>query len=98
MTTQEALADVLNPKQQKELTTIMQFKHSNDSKKVNMTADGLPKMIDSDDEGGDAVVRRMKRELYSIPDHLDVDKIKQSREACFADRTAVHIKNGLTEV
>ena len=34
MSTQEQLADVLNPKQQKELTTIMQFKHSNDSKRV----------------------------------------------------------------
>ena len=40
----------------------------------------------------------MRRELYQIPEHLDVDKIKSSREACFADRTAVHIKNGLTEV
>lgn len=40
----------------------------------------------------------MRRELYSIPENLDVDKIKSSREACFADRTAVHIKNGLTEV
>ena len=40
----------------------------------------------------------MKRELYSIPEHLDVDKIKMSKTANFADRTAVHIKNGLTEV
>ena len=40
----------------------------------------------------------MRRDLYTIPDNLDVDKIKQSRMAYFADRTAVHIKNGLTEV
>ena len=33
--TQEQLADVLNPKQQKELTTILQFKHSKDSSNAN---------------------------------------------------------------
>ena len=43
-------------------------------------------------------MQKMRRQLYSIPEHLDVDKIKLSREACFADRTATHIKNGLTEV
>ena len=97
--TQEQLSDVLNPKQQKDLTTIMQFKPSNDSKKVQETADGLPTAIqpDSDDENSN-IVKKMRRELYQIPDHLDVDKIKSSRQACFADRTAVHIKNGLTEV
>lgn len=40
----------------------------------------------------------MKRELYAIPKDLDVDKIKKTTATNFADRTAVHIRNGLTEV
>lgn len=89
------------------MTTILQFKHSKDSSRTgevfNSQVGGIVSGAaayenkDSDDENDD-VVRKMKRELYAIPDHLDVDKIKQSRTACFADRTAVHIKNGLTEV
>ena len=75
----------------------MQFKHSNDSKKVQEVG-GLPTAIVPDDEEDQSVVARMKRDLYAIPGHLDVDKIKQSKVANFADRTAVHIKNGLTEV
>ena len=68
----------------------MLFKHSKD---------GQPAVQQEiEREGEDSAVQKMKRKLYAIPDHLDVDKIKLSREACFADRTAVHIKNGLTEV
>ena len=51
-----------------------------------------------DDDGEVSVVAKMKKELYAIPKHLDVDKIKQNQVTNFADRTAVHIKNGLTEV
>ena len=89
------LADVLNPKQQKELKAIMLFKHSKDGQPG---AGQQPKSTDERDGEETNAVQKMRRQLYSIPEHLDVDKIKLSREACFADRTATHIKNGLTEV
>ena len=73
----------------------MVFKHSKDE----WAAQSLAGWADaSGGDGKDHAVLKMKRELYSIPEHLDVDKIKLSKEACFADRTAIHIKNGLTEV
>ena len=40
----------------------------------------------------------IKKELYGIPAHLNVDKIKQNQNTYFADRTAMHIKTGLSEV
>lgn len=38
------------------------------------------------------------RNLYMIPEHLDVDTAKENENVRFADRTALHLKNGLTEV
>ena len=58
----------------------------------------MPQVINQEDEEDASIVQRMKRDLYTIPKHLDVDKIKQTTSTNFADRTAVHIKNGLTEV
>ena len=40
----------------------------------------------------------IKKELYGIPEHLDVDKSKSNANTNFADRTAMHIKSGLSEV
>ena len=40
----------------------------------------------------------IKKELYGIPAHLNVDKVKQNQSTYFADRTAMHIKTGLSEV
>ena len=40
----------------------------------------------------------IKKELYCIPTHLDVDKCKTNVNTNFADRTAMHIKSGLSEV
>lgn len=40
----------------------------------------------------------LKKELYGIPKYLDVDKIKFNTSTNFADRTAQHIKTGLSEV
>ena len=39
-----------------------------------------------------------KKELFKVPEHLDVDKIKQMDSVRFADRTSEHLKNGLVEV
>ena len=38
------------------------------------------------------------RELYGIPKHLDVDTCKTNVKTNFADRTAQHIKAGLSEI
>ena len=38
------------------------------------------------------------RELYGIPKHLDVDTCKTNVLTNFADRTAQHIKSGLSEI
>ena len=40
----------------------------------------------------------IKKELYEIPKHLDVDNCKTNVNTNFADRTAMHIKSGLSEV
>ena len=39
-----------------------------------------------------------RKELFKVPEHLDVDKIKQMDSVRFADRTSEHLKNGLVEV
>lgn len=75
----------------------MHFKHSKDGRGESAAA-VFGKRYDSDSDNEDNAVEKMRRELYTMPEHLDVDKIKQSKVAYFADRTAVHIKNGLTEV
>lgn len=44
------------------------------------------------------IVDKMRRDLFALPEHIDVDKINDSTVVNFADRTAMHIKNGLTEI
>ncbi len=88
---------MLNPKQQKDLKAIINFKHSKDGGTGDTQAI-FSRKYDSDSDAEDDAIEKMRRDLYTIPDNLDVDKIKQSRMAYFADRTALHIKNGLTEV
>ena len=36
-------------------------------------------LAEREQEDANNVVKQMRKELYSIPEHLDVDKIKQSR-------------------
>lgn len=43
-------------------------------------------------------LRNEIRQLYALPDHLNVDCSKDDSNVRFADRTASHIKNGLLEV
>ena len=44
------------------------------------------------------IVDKMRRDLYALPEKIDVDKINENQVVNFADRTAMHIKNGLTEI
>ena len=44
------------------------------------------------------VMAEIKKELYGIPKHLDVDTCKTNVNTNFADRTAQHIKSGLSEI
>ena len=44
------------------------------------------------------VMAEIKKELYGIPKHLDVDNCRSNIQTNFADRTAQHIKSGLSEV
>jgi hypothetical protein len=39
-----------------------------------------------------------KLSLYQIPESINCDKIKSNSFTKFADRTAVHVKDGLCEV
>ena len=39
-----------------------------------------------------------KLSLYQIPDSINCDKIKSNSFTKFADRTAVHVKDGLCEI
>ena len=89
---------VLTGAEKAQLGTIKQFRHGSSQQplKESIWIKESDKVIDKGDSG--KVIVDIKKELYGIPAHLNVDKVKQNQSTYFADRTAMHIKTGLSEV
>ena len=81
------------------MKTIMQFNKAKQSTEISTAVEeGTKDMSGLLNTVPATIVDKMRRDLYAIPSNIDVDKIKDNQVVNFADRTAMHIKNGLTEI
>ena len=96
---EQAGVSVLSHTEKSQMATIKQFKPGSDEPLSLSTTAGP-----SDGTNAAApkkpvnVMAEIGRELYGIPKHLDVDTCKTNVLTNFADRTAQHIKSGLSEI
>ena len=95
---EQAGVSVLSHTQQSQMATIKQFKPGSEEPLSLSKVDGQDDSVTATRKKPVNVMAEIKKELYGIPKHLDVDTCKTNVNTNFADRTAQHIKSGLSEI